>query len=1385
MSAPPATFTQVLHRHAAAQGEHTACVCLLDGEDEQTALSYAALDERARAIGARLQALGAAGERALLLFQPGLDYIAAFFGCLYAGVVAVPAYPPRNARGLPRIQAIVSDAQATLVLAADAEIGALQALAAQMPQLRGLRWLAADAVPAAEATMWTEPHTTGASIAFLQYTSGSTGEPKGVVLTHANLLHNSALISRNFEITAASAVMSWLPPYHDMGLIGGILQPLYAGIACHLMAPALFLQRPLRWLQAVSRLGATHSGGPDFAYDLCARRITAEQRKGLDLSRWRVAFSGAEPVRAATLERFTEAFADCGFRREAFLPCYGLAEATLLVTGRPGPRELRVQPRALEQSRLQPADDAGSQALVACGELADAPGVRIVDPQTHQPCAEGEVGEIWLSSASVAQGYWRRPELSTEVFGARLADGQGPWLRTGDLGAACDGRLYVTGRIKDLIILRGRNLYPTDIESAVQDSSPVLRRGFGVAFGVEASGEERLVVLQELEFRQKPDPEATRQAIVQAVAVAFEAVPHDVRLLKPGSLPVTSSGKLRRREARARYLAGEFGTVAPDAEGTAMTKPSAPFPPAAQSATAHGLAGWLAARIAPRAGLAPQDIDIDRPFTAFGLDSVETVELSGALEAHLGRRLSPTLLWDHPSIRSLTAHLEGGPQAGAHATASTATAEPVAVIGMACRLPGAPDLQAFWQLLRNGVDAITEVPTERWDGHALYAPEPGTPGMACSRWGGFIDDIDAFDADFFGISPSEAAAMDPQQRLLLETAWHALEHAGVAPGALASSATGVYVGIGSGDYARRLAGQLDAMDGHTGTGNSASIAANRISYQLGLQGPSMAVDTACSASLVAVHLACQGLRTRETDLALAGGVNALLEPDLYVAFSQAGMLAADGRCKTFDARADGYVRGEGCGMVVLKRLADAQRDGDPVLAVLAGSAVNQSGRSNGLTAPSRSAQRAVIQRALGLAGVQSQELGYVEAHGTGTALGDPIELQALAEALGEAPRAQPCAVGSVKTNIGHLEAAAGIAGLIKVVLMLRQRQLPPHLHIQQLNPRLRRKALPLEVNTRLQDWSPPAGMARVAGVSSFGFGGSNAHAVLREAPAPAPAPASATQPPLHLLTLSAHEPAALLELAQRWQQALAGLEPGALAQACHTARAGRSRLAERLVVLGRDADALCTALEAFLRTQPDPAWMHASVPGTAAPEVVWVLPGLSPAASVQPASLQALREALRGPGTAVPSAGSQAQPAEALLALQLELAALWRRWGLRPAAVLGVAEGEAAAKRCRTGLGEGPAGTSATRALWLELGPRAQPPELPPHARWLPGPVPHAPLWPELLRQLGRLWLEGVDVDWQAFGATQRLAGLPAYPFRRERHWATAARRPRRAGSAA
>ncbi len=655
--------------------------------------------------------------------------------------------------------------------------------------------------------------------------------------------------------------------------------------------------------------------------------------------------------------------------------------------------------------------------------------------------------------------------------------------------------------------------------------------------------------------------------------------------------------------------------------------------------------------------------------------------------------------------------------------------EPIAVVGCGCRLPGGVESpRDLWRLLDGGGDAVCEVPPERWDAGALYAADRDAPGKMCTREGGFLRGEEGFDAAFFGVSPREAETLDPQQQLLLEVAWEALENAGISPRGLHGSPTGVFVGISSRDFEALLAARDPAaVDGYLATGSAHSVAAGRLSFLLGLGGPSLAVDTACSSALAAVHLACRSLRAGECDLALAGGVNRILTPELSVNFSRNGMLSPDGRCKAFAATADGFGRGEGCGVVLLKRLSDATAAGDPVLAVVLGSAVNHDGRTSGLTVPNGRSQQEVIRRALAEAGVAPGEVGYVEAHGTGTALGDPIEAGALAAVFGPGRAADdPLVVGSVKTNLGHLEAAAGIAGLLKVVLALEQGEIPPHLHCATPSPHIPWDEVPLAVATRRREW--PARARRIAGVSSFGFSGTNVHVVVAEAPPAQPAAARRSERAPRLLAISARSEAALAALAGRYARRLAETPAPHLADLCAAAHTGRAHLEHRLAALAATTAEAREKLGAVAEGRT-PAGVWRGQKG-ARPRIAFLFTGqgsLYPGMGrglyaaepvfhaaldrcdelLRPLLVKRLLDVLHPAGADDPDLRETAFAQPALFAFEWALAELWRSWGIVPDAVLGHSVGELVAA-CVAGVFELPDALAfvAERARLMQAMPR-------------------------------------------------------------------------------
>ena len=708
------------HRADNAEPNAAAYVYLVDGATQELRITYRELDRQARAIAAHLQRIAPRGARAVLLYPPDLNYIAAFFGCLYAGVIAVPAYPPdpgRLNRTLPRLQAIFQDADAQFVLTTSEIVGMAQFLFKQAPDLEAKTWVASDGVEPALADAWSESGTSRSDIAFLQYTSGSTGVPKGVILTHENLLHNLELISNAFRIDAQSTGVSWLPPYHDMGLIGGILAPLYKGRPTALMSPVAFLQRPLRWLEAISRFRATVSGGPNFAYDLCVRKVTPEDLERLDLRSWSLAFTGAEPVRADTIDAFVRTFGPRGFQRAAFYPCYGLAEATLIVSG--GEKAAEPIVESVEAAELQsdrvvraPAGGSNIKRIVGCGRSLGDQQVAIVNPATSEASLPGDVGEIWVAGRSVSQGYWRRADATQENFGGRVVGSDhGPFLRTGDLGFLRDGELFITGRIKDLVIIRGRNYYPQDIERTAESSHPSLRRGCCAAFAAEMQGHERLIVAVELERRYRErrktpssppadserrstdrrsgvpqsveeaakqtsslgapaagpfDPDGVCDAIRRAVLEHHDLSVHEVVLVTPGAIPKTSSGKIQRSACREAFLDGSLEHVASNVISVEQTRKTSirvgDLREVVLSLTHDERVSWLEhflkEQLAKALKTPVSRVDTARPLSTFGLDSLLAVELAHRIEKRLGVVAAATAFLRETTLKDLALSID-------------------------------------------------------------------------------------------------------------------------------------------------------------------------------------------------------------------------------------------------------------------------------------------------------------------------------------------------------------------------------------------------------------------------------------------------------------------------------------------------------------------------------------------------------------------------------------------------------------------------------------------------------------------------------------------------------------------------------------------------------
>lgn len=657
----------ILNQRASQTPNRLAYIFLKDGEHQEQHISYKELANKSINIAIKLQSSIPKGARALLLYPQGLEFITAFFGCLHAGVVAVPAYPPKRNQKMSRLEAIIKDAQPQIILATSSILESIKGKLTDVLNLSEMQWLATDNLNNSEELSWIYPDIISDSLAFLQYTSGSTGTSKGVMISHGNILHNSACIQKAFELTEQSVSVTWLPNFHDMGLIDGILQPLYTGFLGVVMAPESFLQKPILWLQAITKYRANHSGSPNLGYELCVQKITPSQQLCLDLSSWLSAYNGAEPIRQRTLEEFITKFQSSGFQPQHFYPCYGMAEATLMISGgniHSEPVYFNAEAESLENKIVVEADvdSKNSKQLVGCGHGWLDTEIRIVDAETCTQCDEDQVGEIWVSSPSVAQGYWHQEEKTQETFQAKLADaGEKNFLRTGDLGFIRDGELFITGRIKDLIIIWGRNHYPQDIEYTVQQSHPSLRLDCGAAFGVEVENQEKLVIVQEVQrtYLAKLDVDEVVSAIREAVSLNHNLQVYAILLIKPASIPKTSSGKIQRHACRQGFLQGNLAVVGEWRQHLVNTdiflSPESSIPES--SISQEAIENWLVEKLASYLGIYPEQIDLEKSVFSYNLDSSVALSITGELETWLNLDLETTLLWEYPIISELVAYL--------------------------------------------------------------------------------------------------------------------------------------------------------------------------------------------------------------------------------------------------------------------------------------------------------------------------------------------------------------------------------------------------------------------------------------------------------------------------------------------------------------------------------------------------------------------------------------------------------------------------------------------------------------------------------------------------------------------------------------------------------
>ncbi|KAJ1609193.1 type I fatty acid synthase, partial [Cryptosporidium canis] len=1211
------------------------------------------------------------GDRIILCYTPGYDFVIAFISCLVSGIIAVPVYPPDPMRGQSEIQRfceIRQVSETSVCLTSTSYIRSIE-IAKTMStdqRFKSIRFEAtdnlkigkdhrneiqnmiADTLNGSENSDFLGVQMDFDTIAFLQFTSGSTSQPKGVMVTHGNLLYNihvcissysfpcileefqnelgsvspgitvlkrsdmtedeqsfimneyregKGLLSLNdlkydklfaymniinnalFKQTKCSAsVFSWLPVYHDMGLIGFVCTPLFFGCNIFQMSPIDFIKKPYLWMQCMDKYKCSVSGAPNFAFEVLVRKTPKEILGQLNLRHVFAILSGAEPIRKTTIDRFTEAFKTAGIKSNVIKPAYGLAEHTLIVAGSNSFHQeivhITVNTKKLREKNIIEIKDTKEKSSSTIGNVMEKSStetsfvssgivykgidLRIINPESLKEVSPGNVGEIWISSDSVALGYYNNPAETEKAFNAKfvMLDGntsKSTYLRTGDSGFISNNMLYISGRIKDMIIIRGRNFYPQDIEEII-DSVSGVRQGSVAAFSVtQEDGEEVIGIAVEIRmetsilgrvrrFFEKPAYEHIVRAISKAVFIGHGLPVHYIWLLSPRTILKTSSGKIRRSQTRdaifSKKLIPLFEWVceqSPTSDN--MIERSSQFiSPTSMIISksevqnksnfyekTHSIQHQMTDNeknepnldeikikiiefAAQVLGITQKDLDLDAPLHEYGIDSMGAVRLSEMMNDEFGVELDSTLLFNYPTVIEIVdfvaAQISGKEihrKNMLNFTGSNKFSD-VVVVGMSCSFPGGSSSPSeFWSMLQSGIDAIGEIPKSRWNIDEFYSSDLDSEGKMYTREGGFIENIDRFGASFFKISHAEAKSMDPQQRIFLEKSYEALKDAGFTIDTLKKRNISVFAGCCSNDWTHICKSDtVNSIGTYAATSHAASVIANRVSYTLGLTGSSVTVDSACSASIVALHVSLQEVTSGQCEAAVVGGINLMLSPQITIALCKARMLSLDCRCKSFDAAANGYVRGEGVGVLIIKKMENS-KNGEKIYSIIKGSSVNHNGRSASLTAPNGISQQNVINSALEYAGIRANDIGYIEAHGTGTSLGDPIEISALKNIFSKTrDSGKPLIIGAVKTNIGHLEGAAGMAGIFKVILSLLNDSVPPNLHFKNINPHINLKGFPVIIPTSNIPLQTYDSSKSCAGVSAFGFGGTNAHAIFEK-----------------------------------------------------------------------------------------------------------------------------------------------------------------------------------------------------------------------------------------------------------------------------------------------
>ncbi len=1136
----------------------------LEADGTETLQSYAELLTEATQIAAGLKAANLANDFVILQLSKNADLIAAFWGCTLSGYIPVPV----------PVQLSCEDDQSTPLSGALSLLKKAAVLTSQT-LIEGLNLssqsLTIEALRMAKPQGFSLPSPEPDDLALLLLTSGSTGTSKGVMLTHQNLRVSAYGMATVNGLSADDITLNWMPLEHVASLVMFHITEVYLGCCQIHVSRDRILKNPLTWLDLLERYQATATWAPNFAYglinDQSAEIASRQTNRRWNLSSVRWMGNGAEAVVGQTAQRFLQLLEPHQLAPTAVSPGYGMSETC---SGIVHSRQFSI---------------GSNSKFVTVGAPIPGVSIRIVD-ENNSVASEETIGRLQVKGLTVMAGYYQRPDLNAEVF---TDDG---WFNTGDLAFLHHGQLTITGRQKDVIIFNGLNYYSHDIESVVETIDGI-ETSFTAACGVrtpEDATEQLAIFFNPTDSEEIVDlTKRIRTQIVTHIGIS----PTYIIPLAQAEIPKTAIGKIQRSQLSQRFEQGDFAEQL--RQSTNALKQ--------QLSTVNRTQPALERQISQiwQSVLKTTDIGIQESFFDLGGNSLSLMQVLGHLQNQIDPTLTAVTLFQHPTIASLATHLSDAaePTLQIRSRPKTTVSNNIAIIGMAGRFPGAPDLDTFWQNLQNGVESITFFTDEELLASGIDPALIQNPNYV--KASPTLTDVDCFDADFFGYSPKEAKLIDPQQRLLLECAWESLETAGynphTYPGAIA-----LYAGATTNTYLlNHVYPQrhtldpndtlnvftLSSMGGFQATvANDKDYLTTRVSYKLNLRGPSINVQTACSTSLVSIHLAAQSLIQGECDIALAGGVSVETPQKAGYLYQEGMILSADGHCRAFDASSQGTLFGSGVGLVVLKRLDEAIAHKDFIYAVIKGSAIgNDGGQKVGYLAPLSEGQARVAAEAIATADIPADSIGYLEAHGTGTQLGDPVEITGLTQAFRLSTKAkQFCPIGSVKTNVGHLNIASGIVGFIKTALAVHHAQIPPSLHFEQSNPQIDFSNSPFYVNTSLTEW-PQQKTPRRACVNSLGIGGTNVHMVLEEAVQNQTTVAS-DRP--EIFVLSAKSESVLRSLTQKYISFLADHPDLSIADLCFTAAVGRSHFPHRLAFTARSIQHLQTQLQQWLSSPKPP-----------------------------------------------------------------------------------------------------------------------------------------------------------------------------------------------------